>query len=530
MQKNLWDVGSLYDFLCYKCPSCPYDSSSKQEFVNHAYFVHPEAGSYLKNIQDNSLLDIHFPPHEFKSEESNANEIETEEAFTITAESDKVKVEDCLVKTELEEYALSFENEDDFEQNEVYSKENPDEFKENEVDFEQNEVESFVNESWDDDYEEEGEELKLERKNFQCKICHKSYTKKEKLKYHLKKAHDEILKEFLYKCNLCTKRLAHKENLKSHLQKCHNEVELKESLYTIEDYRCHICEKSFMDKKSLLHHNGKFHKQDVLKRQQHCSNCGKIFKDKHALYSHNRKFHSNYLCKWCEESFSLLKSLKNHISTKHKDNTDQKVPKVQCHKCKKMIRKCNIEKHILNHEHKKDYVCPTCGKAYGRMEHLKKHEDVIHKGIKKWPTAVEVKCEFCGKTLHNTSIKQHIKSVHEKIKDFQCPKCGKAFSEKASLKDHDKIHTGIRDFGCDQCGKTYRRSDRLKNHIRVVHEGRKDYVCSDCGKSFGDSNNLKRHSDIIHKGIKRFKCDYCTNAYGQSPELKKHLEVCHKKK
>ena len=250
------------------------------------------------------------------------------------------------------------------------------------------------------------------------------------MKYHLKKAHDEILKEFLYKCNLCTKRLAHKENLKSHLQKCHNEVELKESLYTIEDYNCDICKKSFIDKKSLLHHNGKFHKQDVLKRQQHCSICDRIFTDKHALYSHNRKFHCNYLCKWCEESFSLLKSLKNHISTKHKDNTDQKVPKVQCHKCKKMIRKCNIEKHILKCQIK----CNPCGIKFSHKFEYACHQKEVHPPL-------EIKCQICGKSYYNASIKQHIKSVHEKIKDFQCPKCGKAMSRN-EVQRHDLHCTG----------------------------------------------------------------------------------------
>ena len=121
--------------------------------------------------------------------------------------------------------------------------------------------------------------------------------------------------------------------------------------------------------------------------------------------------------------------------------------------------------------------CANCGKAYSSLKSLKLHEDVVHKGIKNWPSAVEVKCEICGKIYSNNTLKRHIKSVHEKIKDFQCPKCGKAFSEKGSLEIHDKTHTGIRDFKCDQCEKTYKRSEHLKDHINAVHLGRKDYVC-----------------------------------------------------
>ena len=48
---NPWqDIQSLYDLQFFICPSCPYVNNSKQEFVNHAYFDHPESDQYLRNI------------------------------------------------------------------------------------------------------------------------------------------------------------------------------------------------------------------------------------------------------------------------------------------------------------------------------------------------------------------------------------------------------------------------------------------------------------------------------------------------
>ena len=153
--KNPWDIGSLYDFLNFNCPSCPYKDNSKQEFVNHACRVHPEAGPYLRKIQDNSISDIHIPEYEFIKKESKYEiENENEEAFSVIAESDRVKVEHYKIKSE-------FEN-DDFE-NEQFSYDN----------FEEDE--SYVQEDFDDAYyDEEEQEPKLKEENFKCKICNEA--------------------------------------------------------------------------------------------------------------------------------------------------------------------------------------------------------------------------------------------------------------------------------------------------------------------------------------------------------------------
>ena len=575
--KSPWDINSLYDFLYFNCPLCPYKNNSKQKFVNHACSVHPEAGPYLKNIQDDSIFDVHIPYHEYKSESKdeieneNKYENENEDTFTITAksESDNVKVEEYQIKEELENFALPYEN--DYIENEEFSQD----------DFEQNENNAFDHEVDIEDNLEE-EDLKLEEKNFKCKICYKFFSTKYRLTKHVSIVHDG---EKNHKCPLCIKRFIDQRALNVHLKKSHNEsINTRDE--SDEQQHCPICDKIFINKKSLYHHNKKFHinyqcewceesfsllkglKKHIFSQHREKSNINKVqcekcsqmvkksYYDEHmarvhpeenedlmekcekcnllvlkvGMKRHFLRMHSEDPCQcdFCGKEYSNQIKLKNHIYNKHKDKQQirkydlEKIPRVDCPKCQKSIRKCNIETHILKCQIK----CDLCAIEFSNMLEYKSHIKEVHPNPR---VTTKVKCEICGKTYLQATIKQHIKSVHEKIKDFQCPKCGKAFSEKASLKDHDKIHTGIRDFGCDQCGKTYRRSDRLKNHIRVVHEGRKDYVCSDCGKSFGDTNNLKRHNDIIHKGIKRFKCDYCTNAYGQSPELKKHLEVCHKK-
>ena len=60
-EENPWNIQSLYDLQFFNCPSCNYKDYSKQEFVNHAYNVHPEAYQYLNNIKDGSIDDLITP-------------------------------------------------------------------------------------------------------------------------------------------------------------------------------------------------------------------------------------------------------------------------------------------------------------------------------------------------------------------------------------------------------------------------------------------------------------------------------------
>ena len=522
-QKNPWDLVSLYELLYFNCPLCPYKNSSKQDFVNHACRVHPEARHYLKNIQDNSISDIHIPEYELIKTEF---QHENEEAFA--SESDRpVKVEHYNIKSEFENDYVETEQftYDNFVENEygIYHEENEESFVKEDIDHEVKERKleeknfkcticdknygtnaklighlmkvhdeilkeyseelvlfSYENDNVENDQFsqdariEENGELKSDEKNFKCKVCNNIHTTKAKLIGHLVKAHDESIKAYFYKCNLCTKGFGYMEKLKTHLKKCHNEIEFKESLYTREDFKCEICQKSFINKTALYNHNKNIHPNDFDQQQHPCSFCDKIFKCKNTLYIHNRKFHTNWTCEWCEEKFDLRKNLKEHILSQHKEKSKEKLQ------------------------------CSSCGKSFGKLFNLKLHEDVVHKGIKNWPDACESKCEICGKSCSTkNSLKRHIRTVHEKIKDFICTKCGKSFTEKGSLQLHDKIHTGIRDFKCDQCDKTYKRSEHLKDHISAVHEGRRDYVCSTCGKGFVCSKNLRRHNANVHNGIKR---------------------------
>ena len=56
-----WDVGSLYEYQYFNCPSCSYKKESKQEFINHTFHAHPESVDYFRKISDGSLSDVISP-------------------------------------------------------------------------------------------------------------------------------------------------------------------------------------------------------------------------------------------------------------------------------------------------------------------------------------------------------------------------------------------------------------------------------------------------------------------------------------
>ena len=66
------------------------------------------------------------------------------------------------------------------------------------------------------------------------------------------------------------------------------------------------------------------------------------------------------------------------------------------------------------------------------------HKKIQHEGHNSFP------CEICGKVLSRPKgLKEHIKSVHDKLFDKICPHCDYRSSNNKSLKKHiDSSHLG----------------------------------------------------------------------------------------
>merc|ERR1712141_938883 len=111
---------------------------------------------------------------------------------------------------------------------------------------------------------------------------------------------------------------------------------------------------------------------------------------------------------------------------------------------------------------------------------LKQHRKTVHEGLNDYD------CEYCDRSFSNSwFLKSHIINIHEGQKDNKCEK----YSLKTNISSicQDQIHK------CDLCLRFFNSISMLKQHTKTVHEGLNDYDCEYCDRSFTNSWSLKNH-------------------------------------
>ena len=72
-------------------------------------------------------------------------------------------------------------------------------------------------------------------------------------------------------------------------------------------------------------------------------------------------------------------------------------------------------------------------------------------------------------------LDNHVKFVHEKIKDFKWAQCNLVTQCRRELDDHIRIkHDEKQDFSCEHSDQKAQSSEILKDHIRNVHENKNE--------------------------------------------------------
>merc|ERR1712200_335114 len=108
-------------------------------------------------------------------------------------------------------------------------------------------------------------------KPFSCEFCNKSYSRKDKLRTHIKMVHeDQNVKQ--HSCQVCEKSYSRKDKLNNHMKQSHFEVykkQAEDSLGTnekmvhedqnVKQHNCQVCEKSYSRRDKLNSHMKKCH-------------------------------------------------------------------------------------------------------------------------------------------------------------------------------------------------------------------------------------------------------------------------------
>ena len=369
------------------------------------------------------------------------------------------------------------------------------------------------------------------KKPFQCEICNSCFSKKVGLEKHISSVHDGNKP---FKCNLCQYATVHKGDLTRHVESVHEGKK---------PYQCTICKKDFAGLRHMKEHVAVVHEG---KKPFQCETCNSCFSRKDKLRTHISSVHEGikpFKCYICQYATVRKGDLDKHIKEVHSPENN-----FECENCGKKCKskeaynthrkyyegKCQppnltekimlqnpepgicphcgeyferVQQHILYmHTTEKPYKCPKCEFAHTLKKGLDSHMKTVH------PVESALKiCHICSyKTSTNQTLRNHIESVHEQIKNFSCPHdgCDLKFYRERTMKKHFMLkHSSERPHKCEICGEAFAIKEKLQTHKRKVHEGKK-YSCETCGKEHNNAKSLKRHNVNLHGMDKKRKLKF----------------------
>lgn len=261
-----------------------------------------------------------------------------------------------------------------------------------------------------------------------CEICHQKFKKKVNFDEHMKH-HNDLLP---FQCNeeSCKKGFTTAAALRLHVDYAHTK--------SSEEIPCTVegCNLSFPRMRLFTIHLKKVHNMSratVPRVEQSCNECGMLFRCPVALKKHMYKHTGQQLpfpCNICGKGFHINSALKNHL---------------------------------LRHAGIKNYVCPYCGVGKTTRQEWSKHI-LTHTQEKMF------KCQMCEHATHTKrALDNHVKIVHEKIRNYACQYCGKTFGKSHACKIHEMTHTGEKRCECKVCGKQFLYTESLTKHLKI-HE------------------------------------------------------------
>jgi uncharacterized Zn-finger protein len=171
-------------------------------------------------------------------------------------------------------------------------------------------------------------------------------------------------------------------------------------------------------------------------------------------------------------------------------------------------------------------------------------------------------CPICGKELKQSSLRKHIKRIHQKAKYFFCDLCGRGYLKKWHLSSHILKHIPkeFREKNSEKplwpckCGEIFNSEYNLYHHKRLVHNKENMRTCKknekvvangksshenfkyscdypNCDRKFKTLTQVSRHKKFFHLGLRPFICSYknCKKAFSRNEKLTRHIKVTHEK-
>ena len=159
-----------------------------------------------------------------------------------------------------------------------------------------------------------------------------------------------------------------------------------------------------------------------------CDFCGSVMIQEPKKSTKKGKTRNYVDCDFCCKTV-LKDSLPKHIQDVH-----EKSNQVQCNICEKILAgPFSLKEHVKAiHEKSMLHQCEHCQKSFANLSNMNRHVKLVHENTV--VSSKYVNCEACGKVVQATSLKKHMKAIHEKAREHICTYCNKGFSQSYTLK------------------------------------------------------------------------------------------------
>ncbi|KAK3921745.1 Zinc finger protein 2-like protein [Frankliniella fusca] len=210
-----------------------------------------------------------------------------------------------------------------------------------------------------------------------CPECGRKFHSKGLVRQHmLSHTHDKP-----HKCDMCTASFNRLGNLNQHKKK---HVD-KTAVPAVTPFECNACGKRFQSKLTLKYHLAK-HTGD--KYPFDCEICGKKFIaiDPYRVHMRVHTGERPYECEVCKKTFRSSGTLKQHISSLHRDDFPFGCP--YCQRSFKRLQSLIV--HKKTHTGEKPWLCSQCGRAFAQKGDMIKHTKTHRPNVEEEEIIMEV--------------------------------------------------------------------------------------------------------------------------------------------
>lgn len=247
----------------------------------------------------------------------------------------------------------------------------------------------------------------------------------------------------------------------------------------LELFNCDRCLHNCSTKTAMERHMKQIHLKPS-STSFRCETCLKTFAKKIILQNHEKVHMTHrptYECQICKKVLSSQTAVSNHMQWIHKKNREFK-----CRFCSKMFATVGIILSKLEFK----LIISSCSQKGSFNEHEKIHSDIKTHG-----------CPICKKSYKTAStLSQHL-DTHGTT-EYHCPECFARLNSKRTLRQHMLKHSDVVRHTCEYCNAQFKRTKGYKEHLISVHTKIRAYNCEFCSKTFSNGANCRKHKKESH--------------------------------